>query len=313
MITGTGKLGWLLCLTSLLVLFTGYLGQAENKKNAVMLYGRIEEISGQPGARLPIELKPMRPKVDTSLLKGGASTLTTRAATSYPIDWRGSWSGTLKVHAVQMDPIRWKIDPAEASKEQELIRPGTVGQVSFEFSQNGTAITLKPTHVLFSTTMDRSRYSETFRQILGSNPQMGGSSVAAMLQNVPYYYALSLGDIEGGVGVTGNLLRTRVMKNDLKQLAPGVVEQVLVTYDSKSGSNNQQRYGYAETVLRFTRQSSDQLYVQAACVSYLQDGRFEEKILMYGSMRRGAAGSSTATTVPAGSLEDALRQLLTPR
>ena len=263
-----------------------------------VLYGRIEEISLGPGARLPVKLRALTPKLDTSgQLKGKAQTIMGRVVGSFPIDWRGDWSGTLTVHAAVFDPIRWQFDPQEANRERELLRPGTQGTVTFRFSTGKSGqIRLEPASVVFSAPMDRSRYAQMLNQLqtmlMGGQAVPGGSG-AIMLQGLPYLYALHLGDLENGVGVTGNQLQSRVVRNDITELAPGVLEQVVVTYNLvRNPTTGKSRYGYSENVVRFTRQTSNKLYVQAATVSYLSNGRFEDKTILYGMVTRGQGTGS---------------------
>src|SRR5262249_14762339 len=76
-----------------------------------VLYGRIEELSPAPGARLPVKLRALTPKLDlTGQLKSKAQTIMGRVVGSFPVDWRGVWSGTLTVHAAVFDPVRWQFD-----------------------------------------------------------------------------------------------------------------------------------------------------------------------------------------------------------
>src|SRR5262249_20306876 len=168
------------------------------------------EISIGPGAQLPIKLRALTPKLDTSgQLKGKAQTTMGRVVGSFPVDWRGVWSGTLKVHAAVFDPVRWQFDAAEANRERELLRPGTEGRVTFRFSTGKAAqIRLEPASVVFAATMDRSQYAQMLNQL---QSMLGGGQSgpgAVMMQGLPYLYALHLGDLENGVGVTGNLLQS---------------------------------------------------------------------------------------------------------
>jgi hypothetical protein len=275
-------------------------------RKPTVLYGRIEEIVAGPGARLPVQLKALTPKLDTSRrLQSGASALLGKVVSSYPVDWRGFWGGTLTVHAAVFDPVRWQFDPEEASKERELLRPGTQGRVTFNFtSERGGRIYLAPARVIFSAPMDRSRYAEMLNQLQSMLGAQAGQG-AMLFKSVPYLYALHLGDLSNGVGVTGNLLQSRVLKNEITQLADGVLEQVVVTYNLvRNPTTGKTRYGYSESVVRFTRQSSNQLYVQAATVSYLQNGKFEDKTILYGSVTR--ATSQSAAPNPFQGLFDGL-------
>lgn len=261
----------------------------------IVLYGRIEEIAAGTGARLPVKLKALTPKLDTSKqLKGGAQSSMGRVVGSFPVDWRGVWTGTLKIHAAVFDPVRWQFDAEEANRERELLRPGTEGRVSFRFSTlRSRQIRLEPASVVFAAPIDRTRYAEMVNQLqtlfLGGQSGQG----AIMLRGLPYLYALHLGDLENGVGVTGNILQSRVIRNDITELAPGVLEQVVVTYNLvRNPTTGKSRYGYSENVVRFTRQTSNKLYVQAATVSYLSNGKFEDKTILYGMVARGQGTGS---------------------
>lgn len=281
-------------------------------RKPTLLFGRIEEIAAGRGAKLPIQLKALTPKLDTSATTLSASTqiYQARAVTqpaSFPVDLRGVWGGTLKVHSAEFDPICWKFDADEANKEREILKPGTTGDVTFEFKQSGNRIDLEPSQVLIQVPLSRTRYAESINQILsasGLSSGVQGNDAMSMMANVPILYAIHLGNLVQGVGVTGNTLQARLLKNDVKQLAAGVIEQVVVTYNAdRSSANGQVRYSYSESVLRFYRQNASQLYVQAAMVSYLQDGRFKDKVIMVGTVTRGQA------TQPAspGSLESLLK------
>lgn len=280
----------------------------------IKLYGRIEELCEVPGAKLPVRLQALTPKLDTSRALRGQATSTniqTQANTAYPVEWAGTWSGTLKVWTAQFDPSRWKFDSEEASQEQELLRPGTAGQVTFNFALSPSQrITLEPTQVIFSAPMDEKRVQQAMQQmqqmmggmqgILGSG---GGVLVRQMIQSVPYMYALHLGNLVAGVGVTGNMLESRTLKNNVKLLAAGTLEQQIVNYtEDRSRASGQTKYGYCETVVRFTRMSRDQLYVQAASVDYDRSGQFEDKIVLYGTVARGAPSAPSVPGMGAAGL-----------
>jgi hypothetical protein len=264
----------------------------------VKLFGRIEQLASGPGAKLP-QLKALTPKLDTgSTLKGSASEQSSRPlsgkiASSFPVNWRGTWSGKLKIWSAQFDRIRWQFDPAEANKERELMTPGTEGSVSFTFSNDPSGrIALRPTQVIFSRPMEGSRYADVFQGMNTSQLGASGEMLAQAFRNIPYMYALHLGDLHQGVGVTGNLREAQVLKNEIRELKPGVLEQDIVNYnvDVNRESGKTQK-GYSESVLRFYRQGTDRLYVQAATVGYTEKGRFMDKIVLYGTVSRGASQS----------------------
>lgn len=274
-------------------------------KPAVKLYGRIEEIMSTPGATLPLKLQAQSPKMDNSgqQLTASAKTnqLTGRVA-SFPMDWRGQWSGPLKVWTSVFDKIKWEFDAKEAAKEQALMRPGTQGQVTFNFSVNNAGkVRLEPAKVVFTAMMSGKEAQEVLQRQLGgqgaalAEMMQGLGGAGSMLGGIPYMYALHLGDLASGVGVTGNQLSGKVLRNDIRELATGVLEQVIVTHDTdRNPDTGKVRQSYSESVLRFTRITANQLYVQAASLNYRNDGRFESKIVLYGSVYRNNNASPPA-------------------
>jgi uncharacterized membrane protein YgcG len=91
----------------------------------------------------------------------------------------------------------------------------------------------------------------------------------------------------------------------LNQLATGVLEQVVVAHASdRNPTTGKTRLSYSESVLRFTRIDANRLYLQAASVNYRNDGRYEDKVILYGTLNRfsGAGGSSGYGTRAAPSL-----------
>lgn len=272
----------------------------------VTLFGRIEELNGN-SATLPIKLnlKTQKPQLDP---RGQALTASTSKqalsgglVSSFPADWAGTWSGQIKLHAATFDKIRWEFDAAEATKEQQLMRPGTMGDVSFYFTQDrARRVSLQPTQVIFTASMGQSQVGQQMmNNMIGggqnqTNNPFGGmlnsSTMAAMIQSMPYQFAMHLGDLTQGRGLTGNQLNSRLLKNDIRQLAPNVLEQCVVTWDNDyNPTTRKMRNGYSESVLRFTKLNASQLYVQAATVNYRQDGKFETKYLLYGTVNRAYA------------------------
>lgn len=269
----------------------------------MMLYGRIEELSASTGATLQLgKMVSMTPMRDTSLdKKTPPKTLSGSAVQSFPMDFRGTWTGDLQVYSFNYDKTAWEFDRAETLKEYQILRPGTKGRTTATFYQTGTKIALQPCQVIFQGVMTG---QEMMSQMQGSplNSLLGGNSASIMANmQMPAMYALHLGDLTSGRGVTGNELNSQLMKNTLRQLAPDVVEQNVVTRDSdRNPTTGKTKLGYSESVLRFTRQSSNRLYVQAATVSYRSDGRFQTKIILYGYLDRSSG--STYSSNPYGGL-----------
>lgn len=278
----------------------------------VTLYGRIEELSTHSGAQLPVKLTSQQARVDQSRLLRIVPSLSGQVSSQaaavssgvgFPEAWEGYWNGTLKVHSNQFAPVSLQVDRDETLKEQELLAPGKEGSVSFTFSRVNSKLYLEPSQVVFSAPLSQSRHADDLRQlsaVLGAPNQGLGAQMAGLLENTPYYYGLMMGNVSQGVGVTGNALHNEVIKNDVKQLAAGIVEQDLVSYNvERNPTNDRVQNGYSEIVLRFYKQSPQQLYVQVASVNYLSDGRFKDKILLYGTVQR----ANTPITPPPYSVQ----------
>jgi hypothetical protein len=270
--------------------------------HASVLYGRIEEIAGSAGARFPITFKTQKGKFDTSEQKQNAQYSTGVIVNSFPFDFRGTWQGALTIYNAEFSPALMKFDAKETKQNQALTRRGTQGQVTFQFanSANGN-VNLEPATIVFQTTLDNSQYAGMLDQVksvmpdLSSLTALGGSqgspidanAIAEIIKAVPIMYALHFGGIEGAMGTTGNALSARLVKNELKRLRADVVEQSIITYDRDvNRDTGKQRLGYTESVVRFYKQSANQLYVQAASVGYDQQGNFQSKVILYGTVTK---------------------------
>jgi hypothetical protein len=79
-----------------------------------------------------------------------------------------------------------------------------------------------------------------------------------------------------------------LLKNSIRQLAPGVLEEQIITqqtsWDPKTG---QAHSGYGESVIRFTARNPQQMYVQAASVNYSASKRFQMKMVFGGWVTKG--------------------------
>ncbi len=258
-----------------------------------MLKGRLEEVAGT-GAKLPVGfilgLKAQKGRVDPTAVKPHVDRIKGLVA-SFPADWQGNWGGQLKIHWTQMDKASWDFDAAEAKETQDILRPGTTGTTTFSFYQDSRSILLQPARVTFpprtnsyaSREMQNQLKNSPFASMLGNNPA-ASQMFNSMATGIPVMY---LGDLTG-VGVTGNQLSSRVVKNVIKELKPGVLEQNIVAQEAeRQKQTGQVRNSYSETVLRFTKINTSQLYVQAATLKYRSDGQFLQKVIMYGTVNRG--------------------------
>lgn len=282
------------------------------------LFGRIEEIANGPGANFPIVLKAMTPKLDTApKLQGQANAantpggLTGAVVRSFPTDYRGVWGGTLTVAQMVFDPICWQIDPDEANRTRMLIRNGSQGTVNFTFSNDAQGnIDVQPAQITFMVPFKDTNSSDELRNMMSSGqgsqqiPGMGAlgqlgmgnnPAMAGMMQQmmgsmmVPIMVTFGSYDTNAYVkGVSGNDFRAQLLKNNIRQLAPGVLEQQMVASEvSRVKRTGRIVQTYNETVMRFTKQSANQLYVQCASVTYGIDKRFQKKMVMYGTVSRG--------------------------
>lgn len=260
-------------------------------KPVPMLKGRLEEIQGN-GANLPVglllNLKAQKAQLDKSVLVPHSDPLK-GLVSSFPSDWQGNWGGSLSIWWTQMDKAAWDFDADEANQTAQILKRGNQGTTTFSFYQSGKNILVQPARVTFPPRQN----SYTQQQLQGQMGSLGGmfanNPMAQQMLNslsmgIP---VLVLGDLSG-VGVTGNALRSTVVKNDIKQLKPGVLEENLVVNENeRNARTGQVRNSFSETILRFTKINPTQLYVQAASIKYRNDGHFLEKVIMYGTVNRG--------------------------
>jgi hypothetical protein len=227
-------------------------------------------------------------------LQASASEFSGRAVSSFPQDYSGNWGGQLQVQQVQADARYYQVDRAEAERTLQALRIGLMGNANFQFQGLGSRkISLEPVNVLFMVPSKDTMQGDQMKQMLG---QSGAGGFAGMLgqmmqgMNVPVL--LSYGDTESqrGVaeGVSGNQFSVHVIKNDIRELAPGVLEQDIVaqkrTTEAKTGTV---RNGFDETVMRFTSRNPQQMYVQAASVNYDANKHFLMKSVLGGWITKG--------------------------
>lgn len=300
------------------------------------LYGRIEELCDNRGAKIPLKLQAMTPirdssldpktpklaaKVDTKFTKlsgtqnaktdfskhigdieiqqSNLSTSITKNEPSFPINFRGTWTGPLTIEIADESSSYVDWDRAQAEKQAQLLKPGTVGKCTVNFYQgSGDRVEVQPTNVMFRTTVSlaegiKSMGNSPFAGMLGgvdpNNPMFAN-------MQIPYPFSLPLGQLVGNRGVSGNELSSQLMKNSVKELSKGVLEQQTITHDSDRSANGQTRTYYTESVMRFSYNPNDTLGMQAAQVSYDDDGNYLSKVILSGTLTRGGS-TSTAPEV----------------
>lgn len=291
----------------------GHTTLVGNAKSA-MLYGRIDQIASEANVSMPV-FTMEKAKLDTSRSQpfqasASEARFSGSVARSFPMDFSGSWGGQLKVWRYNVSSLSERIDPAETNKFERILTPGTSGNVNFNFEHDmAGSIDLEPAMVRI---MIPATESYSYQQ-MANNPQMAGlgGMVSQMMANMKVPVILHFGTISTGgalTGVSGNKIDQVVVKNVIRQLAPDVLEQQIVTRDSSvvagTGASNQ---GYTESVLRFTRRSSTDLYVLAASVDYSSSGEFLRKLIMYGDVLRGQSVNTSPYPTEYGNLSGMLQ------
>lgn len=251
---------------------------------SVMLYGRLDQIASEADVRMPV-LKAETAQLDTrdTRLRAGAreTTFSGSVAQSFPVDFSGTWGGKLGVWRYNSSSLSDRIDPNESRRMAQILQPGKSGTVNFVFRQTGRTIELEPAKVRI---LIPAQESYSFQKL--------GSMVKGMMANMKIPVILHFGSVSTSgsaeVGVSGNQIDQAVVKNVIRQLAPRVVEEQIVTRNrSVVAGTGAVENGYTETVMRFTRQSPSDLYVIAASVDYTDKGQFLRKLIMYGTVVRG--------------------------
>ncbi len=284
--------------------------KAEQKLRAsqpMKLYGRIEQLTATSGANFPVVFKAMTPQLDTTPDKkltgkvgSDPALFPGTIAKSFPSDFRGNWGGTLKVWTVVQDPICYKIDPVEAAKLAKIFKSGAEGQVNFMFANEpGGGIYLAPANVMFQESGADAGLGQQMSQMMGGQSLAAMGPMGAMMQqmaaSMPVPVIFSFGDIASSSmakGLSGNDFVQRTLRNTTRQLAPNVLEQDIVAESNEiMKSTGQPRQRYSESVLRFTKVNEQQMYVQAAAVTYGPTKGFQDKVIMYGYVTK-ASGSA---------------------
>jgi hypothetical protein len=288
------------------------LQQSKAGHTPIKLFGRIEQLSGSGGANFPV-LKAMAPKLDTRdpRLKAsvGSSHFSGTLVKSFPTNNEGTWGGTLQLYVEQLSPEYFAYDGEEARRTQQALHVGAQGNVNFQF-QNlaGGKIALEPASVLFMVpmkdTVQADQMSKMFGAQGGANPF--GAMVSQMSQSMQVPLTLNFGDINtaaaGGmeVSVTGGQLQSNVLKNDIRELAPGVYEQQIVTHQVTGDKSGKRHIGYGETVLRFTMRNPQQMFVQAASVNYGPQKQFFMKMILEGWVTKGVVTNTNPMNAMGG-------------
>jgi len=274
----------------------GSISAAAPKGKAPMLYGRIDQIASEANVSFPAlkmevakldksaESKPLQAQVSEARFSG-------HVTSSFPMDFSGNWGGSLKVWRFSTSGASMQEDSAETTKLEKILQPGREGTVNFSFEHTGNGgISLEPTVVKMMIPASESYGMSKLAGQMGLTSQMMQMVSSAMSSTqIPVF--LHFGEVSTSgnneVGVSGNQIQQHVVKNEIRQLAPNVIEQQIITRDASVMANGSRREGYTESDIRFTQQSSGAMYVLAASVDYGSRGEFLRKLIMYGNVYRG--------------------------
>lgn len=283
------------------------------KAKPITLYGRIDQIASEASVQMP-SLQMQKASLDISRREPlKASTSESRfsgsVATSFPMDFSGTWGGTIRVWRYSVSPLSYEEDANESNKLREILAPGTAGDVNFTFQHAMGKIDLEPAQVRIMIPASQSFSYQKMMQ--GGAGGMGGM-VSQMMANMKVPVILHFGTVSTSgsmeVGVSGNQIDQRVVKNEIRQLAANVVEEQIVTRNASVQSSGRSESGYTESVLRFTRQSPSQMYVLAASVDYDASGKFLRKLIMYGNVNRGQVMNTSPVPTGMGNMTQILQQ-----
>jgi len=266
------------------------------KAKTPMLFGRIDQIAAEANVSMPplkmevakldksAESKPLEAQVSESRFSG-------HITSSFPMDFSGTWGGSIKVWRFSTSSASMQEDSAETSKLEKILQPGREGTVNFAFNHTGNGgISLEPTVVKMMIPASESYGMSKMAGQMGLTSQMMQMVSSAMSSTqIPVF--LHFGEVSTAgnneVGVSGNQIQQRVVKNEIRQLSPNVMEQQIITRDETVKAGGERREGYTESDIRFTQQSSGAMYVLAASVDYGSRGEFLRKLIMYGNVYRG--------------------------
>lgn len=271
------------------------------------LYGRIEQIAGHSGASFP-QLQAMTPKLDPrgvqpKRLQASQSDFSGKIVKSFPPQYSGVWGGNLQVQQMQVSPSFYSVDPQEAMRTAQALKVGLTGSVNFTFQNLGTSqVSLEPANVMFMVPGKDTIAADQISQMMGGmqNSAMG-AMVRQMANSMPVALVMQFGNAStmghmGETSLSGEQFQASVMKNDIRQLEPGVLEQQIVAKQTYYAKNTgAPRIGYSESVIRFIWRGPTQMYVQAASVDYGANKQFLSKTVLGGYVQKGQVMNTDPT------------------
>lgn len=283
---------------------------AQKKAPAKKFGSRLDELVSKPGAALPRGLKLGVPIYDRS--KPSNTTAPTPQATqgfdkalsgyvtnTFPVNWKGSWSGNVSVTQFSGNPRCWFGDALETYSIYRINKVGRVGRITCNFkSTDGMRLTLDPPVIHMQMRMVRPSMAEILNTISNTtitDPSLSGPPPPSMISGD---LRLPLGAAVATQNINGNPIAMNVLKNEIRDLDDNTLEQdVVVQIEEFNRLLSRLNQSYNETVLRFTG-NGEQLDVEIAQVSYDTTGAFLSKTVYTGTLSRTSAELPDASASP---------------
>ena len=281
---------------------TSTTGNTTTKSSAsqkpAKLYGRIDQLFNSAGASIPkgVLLKMETPKYDFTpptappANPNDQKPLTGYVTNSFPVDWKGTWSGNVSVVKFDENPLCWRGDALEMYGIRRINKPGRQGRISCTFkSDDGIRMSLDPPIIIMTVDMQRPSFSDIVNSIPNTqviDPSLQGMDVDTTLRGD---MKIPLGSAVSYKNVNGNPVSLSVLKNELRELDSNTMEQdVLVQMGEFNKLMARLSNSFNETVLRFTA-DGDQLTLEIAQVSYDASGAFLSKTMYSGTLTKSAS------------------------
>ncbi len=264
-------------------------------KNAkpIKLYGRLEEVVNETAPKLPIKLIKMQPQLDGQVETTLKADIT---KTSYPSDFIGNWSGELRVLQNVVSTKYYEIDQAEATNTKKVLKINMAGNVSFDFYKSNNRISLKPATIYFTIPFNETYMAQSngFKELgaLAQNPNNNNplmQQMSNMLNQMPATLEVILGNAENVTGVSGNIIRDKLVKNTVTVMNPDVIEQdIVVAGNTENPQTHVIKNNFTESVLKFKKINSRQMYVESASINYTKTGQFLSKLVFQGYVTKNS-------------------------
>ncbi len=260
------------------------------------LYGRIDQLFNSAGASMPKGVFKMEtPKYDftppTAPTQQSNTSepkpLTGYVTNSFPVNWKGTWSGNVTVVKFADNPICWRGDALEMYGIRRISKPGRQGRITCTFkSDDGVRMTLDPPTIIMNVNMQRPSFTDIISSIPSTqviDPSLQGMDVDTTLRGD---MKIPLGSAVSYKNVNGNPVSMSVLKNELRELDNNTMEQdVLVQMDEYNKLMARVSNSFNESVLRFSA-DGDELDLEIAQVSYDASGAFLSKTIYSGTLTK---------------------------